>query len=62
MVSASLALGRKRPGKYDEMDGEEDFEGSMQRDLQALPTDFCDSCCKYFANPLTKVCWYHYQS
>ena len=55
MVS-SLALGGKRPRKYDDIEGEDDFDGSAQRDLQALPTDFCDVCCKYFANPLTKVC------
>lgn len=51
-VGASLPLGRKRSTGYDEMEGD-DFENTP--DLQSLPTDFCDWCCEYFANPLTKV-------
>lgn len=54
VAGTSLPLGRKASVRFDEVEGEEDFE-SAHRDLQSLPTDFCDSCCKYFANPLTKV-------
>lgn len=53
VAGSSLPLGRKRSGGYDETEKEEDFESTQ--DLQPLPTDFCDWCCKYFANPLTKV-------
>lgn len=53
VAGTSLPVGRKRSGRYDDMDGDDDFESTQ--DLQSLPTDFCDWCCKYFANPLTKV-------
>ena len=54
VAGTSLPLGRKRSGRYDEAEKDDDFEGAQ--DLQPLPTDFCDWCCKYFADPLTKVC------
>lgn len=53
VAGTSLPLGRKVGGKYDDVERDDDFNGA-ERDLHALPTDFCDSCCKYFANPLTK--------
>lgn len=53
VAGTSVPLNRKGNGRFDEMDGDDDFSAS-RRDLQALPTDFCDWCCKYFANPLTK--------
>ena len=50
----SLPPSRKRPSPYEEADDEDDTDGTS-RDLQAVTTDFYDRCCKYFANPLTKV-------
>ena len=34
---------------------EEDEDGENYRDLRAVETQFCDWCCKYFANSLMKV-------
>lgn len=53
-VAGTSLPGRKGIGRYNEVEGEDDLEGAP-RDLHSLPTDFCDWCCKYFANPLTKV-------
>lgn len=53
-VEMSLPFLKRRQGSYEAVEDEEDSEGA-QSDLQSLPTDFCDWCCKYFANPLMKV-------
>lgn len=52
-VEMSVPLGRKMPAKAEEMDDEED--DNSNHILRPVPTDFCDWCCKYFANSLTKV-------
>lgn len=39
VAGTSLPLGRKASVRFDEVEGEEDFE-SAHRDLQSLPTDF----------------------
>ena len=49
----SLPLGRKLATKSQEVDEEEDDD--TNHNFSPVPTDFCDWCCKYFANSLTKV-------
>ncbi len=49
----SLPLGRKIGAKSAEQ--EEDDDDESNHNLSPVPTDFCDWCCKYFANSLTKV-------
>ena len=61
-VGLSLPIGRKRPTRHEEIEDDEDADSS-HHDLQSLSTDFCDRCCKYFANPLTKVThWLYFTS
>ena len=43
-------------------DDEDDSSEDGSEELSHMETDFCDSCCKYFANSLMKVCaWHFYQ-
>ncbi len=53
-MGVSLPLGRKRQARYEDTEDEEDADESGH-EIKPLPTDFCEWCCTYFANPLTKV-------